>query len=330
MTQLDAKDPSDHLPTSYQELMIRKHRTEWNRVKDVFEILYARTKIDWRSSLDICRYFASFVRNKITGEVKVTSNHCHNRWCPICASSRANAVSSQVEKWLRTANYPKMLTLTLKHSDEPLEDQIRLLYDSWRKLRKHKFFKNRVKGGIWFFQIPRNKERTQWHPHIHAVIEGDFIDNNWISKEWERITGHSKIIHVTLIRDFAAASKEIARYASRPNRLENLSDDSAIELILASRALRTCGTWGTGRKCSLRPQIVYNKIDWENLGAWKTIISLKEKCESAALILHAYVTKQSLEEGITCVDKEKFSKDFEIGDGIDEEILKFYTAYGGY
>jgi hypothetical protein len=317
-------------PESYQDLISRKFSTEWIRVKEVFSVLAQSGGPDWRSAIDICRFFASFVRNKETGIVRVTSNHCRNRWCPMCASSRANAVSAQVQEWLNKASFPKMLTLTLAHSDRPLFDQIKELYSAFRKLRKLKYFRERVKGGIWFFQVPRSKDRTAWHPHLHCVIEGDFIDNNWIAREWLRITGHSKIIHVTLLRDFKAAAKEIARYASRPNRLENLSDESACELVRACRSLRTCGTWGSGRSCSLRPQIVYDKDEWESIGSWQTVISLKETCEAAALILHAYVTKQPLDPDITCVNVDKFTKDFELGSNIDEEIVKFYTAYGGF
>lgn len=257
-------------------------------------------------SLNECRTRAWFVRNKLENTVRVASNSCRLRWCPLCAKARANYIRHEVQAWFKTAKYPKFLTVTVKHSNAELSTQINKIYDAFRQIRRHKWFKGKCDGGLWFFQICWNPERGEWHPHIHAIVTGLRMDYKKLRELWYYYTGDSSILDIRIVRDPKKVGDYVARYAARPCQLANLPPKRAIEAVKALYGRRLAGAWGTARCVSFRPRKIANPENWEYLGSWSTVNNMRDSDDRARAILRSYYMNEPLAAGNSLYEVEQF------------------------
>lgn len=290
----------------YRNTLLKHCRTEFTATDELYNHFDQIEGKDRRRALLECRTRAWFVRNREDGSVRVASNSCRLRWCPLCSSARKNYIRHQVQDWFQTADYPKFLTLTVKHSTLDLTNQINHIYSAWRKLRRAKFFKDNCSGGIWFFQICWNPNRHEWHPHLHCIVTGKYMDYKRLRQLWFFYTQDSQVLDIRPIRDPKVVGDYVARYAARPSDLAHLPAKQSIELISSLFGRRISGAWGTGRGISFRPSKIPDPENWEYLGNWRIIHHLSSYDDRAKAILNAYYNKNGLGSGNSCYDYEVF------------------------
>ncbi len=259
--------------------------------------------------LEECRSRAWFVRNEETGAVRVAAKQCRLRWCFHCGESRQQFVTQALMPWYTEAKAPKLLTVTIKHTDEPLPSQIDFLYDSFRKFRNRKFLKDNIDGGVWFFQVTYNQKSEQWHPHIHALLDASFMDHQKLMELWEKITNGSTIVHIRSVNDPEHTLTHNARYAARPSALVKIPEDRWPDLFEAFDGRRICGTWGSARGISLRPQKPDDANKWHDVGGFTTVSSLVDTDDSAKSIWEAWSLSGTIEEGVNMDHIYKFDDD---------------------
>lgn len=199
---------------------------------------------------------------------------------------------------------PRLVTLTLKHTTSPLADQVNALYDYFRKFRKRKFFADRCKGGVWFFHIKKSQKDKLWHPHLHMLIDSDFLEHKRISELWCKITGGSKIVHVKAISNPANSVKHAARYSAEPCDLSAHSLADGLEVYYALVGRRICGTWGSARVISFRPKPQDDKKHWKNIGSYDMVRQLKDSDDRAHAIWKAYCLGKPVRDGVSLYDLE--------------------------
>lgn len=294
-------DPTDDIPT-YGESLRHSCRPAYLAARQVYSILDSRKDRSRAETLRWCRATAWFCRHDETGEVRIGTNACHLRWCPVCAQARRNHISHSVAEWLGTADYPKFLTLTLKHTDAPLDWQVKNLYNYFRALRRRKEFRQSVTGGVWFFQIKKSKNDSRWHPHLHCLVTGLYLSKYRLHDMWCQITYGSFVADIRTVRDPQKAANDAARYAASPGSLVGLSAGDACELVKAMHGRRICGTWGTGRAVSLRPTKPADADKWHNVGGWYDVMSKRDTDPNARAIFQAWQDKRPLADGIHCVN----------------------------
>jgi len=212
----------------------------------------------------------------------------------------------------------------LKHSDAPLEWQIQNLYNYFRAIRKRKEFKQRVTGGIWFFQIKKSKTDGLWHPHLHCLVTGMYLPKRMLSRMWSQITYGSYVVDIRVVHDPQAAANDAAKYAACPGSLVDLSLSEASELVNSINGRRICGTWGTGRTVSLRPAKQTDKDQWKCVGDWLFVMNNRDSSSNARAILNAWKDKQPLEADIDC---NPINHTGDIPDGVPPEQLVFDEVY---
>lgn len=295
----------DSIPT-YGEVLRHSCHPEFLAIEQVYEVLDNGIGRDRAWNLRNCRSSAWFVRHDETGEVRVASMSCHLRWCPVCARARRSYITHEISEWLVSSDHPKFLTLTLKHTKATLEHQIHHLYQFFRKLRKRKDFAAAVTGGIWFFHIRKSKTDGLWHPHLHCLITGKYIPVRRIRHLWIQVTYGSEIVHIRTVNDFEKASAESARYAACPGSLAGMSLQDGIEMVEAMHGRRICGTWGTGRAVSLRPQPEQDRHHWSKVGNWQAVTGSHKTDHNAQAILMAWKLNHPLPEGIVFDPARKF------------------------
>lgn len=297
-------------PVSYQARLKSRCSTEWLAALTLYRHLDEEEHRHRVWDMENCRTSAWFIRHIETGKVSVVANHCSLRWCPLCAQARANYIRWSVSDWLPHADHPKFMTMTLKHSDEPLAEQVARLYSSFRKLRLKKAFTKYVNGGIWFFQLCRNTQRGQWHPHLHCIITGKYIPYKDLRKLWKEITGDSDVVDIRIVRDPERVAAEVARYASRPANLKNFRLKYGIEMYNAMHGKRLCGKWGLFTKVSLSVQRNPKMSEWEKIGSWQIVTEYAKTNLVAKKIIAAYETGNPLEAGCSLQNVDDFIDDF--------------------
>ena len=230
----------------------------------------------------------------------------------MCASTRRWFLTQQVAPWLQVCKKPKFLTLTLAHCEAPIDSQIDYLYTCFRKFRNQKFVKDSVQGGIWFFQIKKSKSDRLWHPHLHCVIDSDFMDKFMLSASWANITKTSKIIDIKTVTSQESMADYVARYAARPSILADLDPTDRLDLVSALHGRRLVGTWGSGRSISLRPAKPPDADDWTHVGHWQTVVGCLDSDYRARAIWRAYQTDMELPEDCSLRELENQINDLPV------------------
>lgn len=279
-------------PSTYRSYCEKHYAAELIATEEAYLAFGSDHHRDYLQTLRSCRTGAWFVRNKISGKVRVLSSACHLRWCPMCSSTRQWFLTQEVSAWLKSIKKPKFLTLTLVHTSNSLESQIVHLYKCFQKFRKLKLLTRNIAGGVWFFQIKKSSKDGLWHPHFHCVIDSEFISKYELSMAWEGITLTSKIIDIKVVWNVDSAANEVARYASRPAMLYDLTPSDRLELLESMHGRRLVGTWGNARSISLRPSKPPDADEWIYVGKFSTVSLFYSEDYRAKALWDAYVKDQ--------------------------------------
>ena len=209
-----------------------------------------------------------------TGKNRIRANYCHNRLCEPCMRAKANLMAANLTARLECppeGNY-RFVTLTLKHSDAPLREQIDRLYASWKKLRADKLWKDSQKGGAAVLEVKLSDQDQKWHPHLHIVTEGGYIDQRDLSTAWYSITGDSFKVDIRALRSAKDACHYLSKYITKGVTANVWDrDDTALEWMCSMRGVRTAATFGSwrGYKLLAKPK---DDREWVSLGLLTKIV----------------------------------------------------------
>jgi len=182
-------------------------------------------------------------------------------------------------------------------------------------------FNKNAKTGVWFFQIKKSNIDGNWHPHLHVITGGGYIQQRMLSKEWQRITGESFIVDIRAIKDQAKASDYVARYASKTCNVNDFSLDELNEITDALKKHRVCGSWGSANKAKLTTISKMDKSDWTMLGMFSSIVNLRFTDERAKIIYEAYKSGQAIDEGVDVCDFDNIRRGLPPPDDSIYEVL---------
>lgn len=219
----------------------------------------------------------------------IHSNHCHSRWCTPCSRERAARIVGNLKVTLNETHV-LFLTLTMKHSNAPLPDQIDRIYASFRKLRKAQFWIDAVRGGCAVLEMKHSYATDCWHVHLHCLIDARWVEHADLKAEWWRITGDSNIVDIRECRDADHASYYITKYITKPVPASVINKpNQLLEMMSALAGRRLVLTWGSWRGVRLSQPL--------DLTAWKSIAPLAVLYQrKAAGDLDAYLILANLEK----------------------------------
>lgn len=254
-----------------------------------------------------CRTNAWYSQSIDTGLVDILSNSCRQRWCPACAEARARTIAHGCLDFFSKQSAVRSLTLTQKHSDLPFDVQRKKLYKAFRKLRSSKFFRGKVTGGVWYFQTKRMSSGGRWHNHLHCLITGSFIPQDWLSQKWLKITGDSSVVDIRSVDmsgdKLARAVSDIVRYSGRPANLRDIPADCRLELMYALDGVRVVGKWGKCRAIELAPPHYKEGGGRISLGSVPAVHEMLESGdERARQIVFAYQHGTPLRANVSLAD----------------------------
>lgn len=203
---------------------------------------------------------------------KVACERCHDRFCLPCMQDRARLIVANLKAQL-SYEPTRFITLTLKHNDAPLTEQLDRLYTSFTCLRRRQFWHDAVTGGVAFLELKLSKSDNCWHPHLHVLARGSYVPQRLISDAWLQITGDSHIVDVRMAKSPEHLYSYLTRYVTKSwdngmyRALHKLRE--AIEALRGRKLLASFGDF-----CRLRLLEPPTQETWVELGTLQEVITL--------------------------------------------------------
>lgn len=240
-------------------------------------------------------------------QYRIRGSFCKSRHCEPCARAKGALIIANMRAIFKDRDHTRkrFITLTLKHSDAPLVDQIKHLYKSYTKLRASKTWKRTQKGGAAMLEVkwqdplkmyarknsPDRPGDGKWHPHLHIISEGTYLDTYALSDAWLAASGDSSIVDIRQISADKDVAYYVAKYVTKGTVDEVWTNPSvAQEWIIASKGVRTCATFGTwrGMKLLAKPK---DAGDWQPVATLTSLVKRAQRGEVAALELLKTLTE---------------------------------------
>jgi hypothetical protein len=163
-----------------------------------------------------------------------------------CGRARAQRLIRGIIPRLRLGD-TRFITFTLKHSDAPLRDQITRLLASFNKLRRLPIWKKTQEGAAAFLEVKIGRDGL-WHPHLHALSLGSFVDQRQLRDAWQQVTGDSWVVDVRRPRALSQVAFYVVKYVTKPLDASLFSDprrlDEAIASLKGRRLVNASGSFG--------------------------------------------------------------------------------------
>lgn len=177
---------------------------------------------------------------------KVSSDTCRDRWCLPCGQARARTIAANVAERM-SKNRFRFVTLTLRQCDTPLPEMLQKLARCFARLRRVKPWSKAQRGGVAFTEVKHNAVMQTWNVHLHVLTEGGYMLKKELSKAWQKITGDSFIVDLSLVKSVFDVVRYVTKYVSKPLDSTVVTDRNvlydAIEGLHGHRMVSTFGTW---------------------------------------------------------------------------------------
>jgi hypothetical protein len=263
---------SDH------ETNFRHAHWKWKRKlvrQALVETATGRNQLD---AFDNCGADCTVEYCKETERYRLRATYCKNRNCEPCMKSKSNLLAANLEEMVTDlpGKQFRFITLTLKHADTPLADQLDRLTACFKKLRNHPCWKSTQDGGAVMLEVKWSPDTAEWHPHLHIVAQGFFLAQAELSAAWYAITKDSFKVDIRVIKSPRDAAHYVAKYVSK-----GINDDvwhnhnARQEWVLSMKGRRICATYGTWRGFKLLAHP-------ETTDAFEPVGSLNNICRCAA------------------------------------------------
>ena len=178
---------------------------------------------------------------------------------------RATTICGNLRSRIRPGQ-DRFLTLTTRHNNNPLPEQIKRLYHSFGLLRRRCAWKQHVAGGCAFLEVKLSERDGRWHPHLHCIITGEFFSQKLISEEWYAVTGDSTIVDIRPIEGENDIAHYVTKYLTKPIDSSIINQpDKFDEAVMAFRGLRQCLTFGSWRGLKLT-EVKDDGHAWSTIG----------------------------------------------------------------
>ena len=164
-----------------------------------------------------------------TGQLFLRGEGCKLRICPVCRRRIQAKASLRVRDFMDSDPDQtwQFHTYTLKHSADPLPQQLDRLVRCFRKLRQRKHWKQSIKHGYAVLEVTfhragsyspngRFREHDEWHPHLHAVVATEWVDWSWLHTAWLEVTGDSDNVDCERCDSSNHAAHYVAKYIGKP------------------------------------------------------------------------------------------------------------------
>lgn len=167
---------------------------------------------------------------------------CGNRFCSVCSTPRRRRAAQKLRFLVTQIRPPafytfKHLTLTIRNGSD-LDVMYRSLLCGFRRLRQHRLWKSKVRGGAFILEL--TGQPGNWHLHLHAIIEARYVPWSLLHDQWQKVsTGHGVWIAT---RPPGVILNYLTSYLTK-NQLPPESQKQAAHALRNARLFQTFGVW---------------------------------------------------------------------------------------
>lgn len=176
----------------------------------------------------------------------VRGRYCGDRWCVPCCRSRTRVILDTIARQTRPESL-RLVTLTLRADAQPLSDRLSRLRTSFAKLRRSKCWSRRVRGGMAVAEVKRSSRLGHWHPHLHILVEGDYLPHTALRAAWHQATSDSTVVDVRRVRSLVELRAYVSKYISKqiPTSIARTAADlrEAVSALHGRKLTSLFGTW---------------------------------------------------------------------------------------
>lgn len=223
------------------------HAPHWDHRERLIGLLWAtyeqRTR-RWANRLNGCGTTAKIYVDPTAQKVRPWMQLCRSRLCPFCGRARVVKLRLQVHQLLVAMKHPKHLTLTYRSNDEPLADQLHTLKAAFAKMRRMPAWRKAVQGGLYSVEVTRSPATGRWHPHLHVVIDSDYLHWAIIRKMWSSVIDGGENIWIRKVDDRDRAAAEISKYVAKPPSIVHWPNHAILNFARAIQHQRLIQTFG--------------------------------------------------------------------------------------
>jgi Replication protein len=216
--------------------------------------------------------------NKVK-EYRIQSTKCHDRFCVPCANTRSARIRDSLLRHMYQRENMSLITLTLKASDQPLNEVLNRITWAFKRLRAKPLWKKCIKGGAAIIETKLGQGSGAWHAHFHVLAEAGYIDQRKLSALWLSITGDSHIVDIRRVGAKSGAVQYITKYVCKAADHSIVQSEKHLaEAVVAFHGRRLVTTFGTWRGIPLMekdddpPESTFTS-EWESEGPLDEFIS---------------------------------------------------------
>ena len=230
--------------TAYQARVFSDVMAERDRIIGAFFDAETTFHLRLAAKLLTCCRSAMVFTDSAGDEVRLSERRCRSRCCPRCRRFRSREMHHKLLEAVTRMDERRFVTLTLESNDDPLADQLKHLRKSFARLRRQAFWKNLVVGGVYCIELTYNLVTRQWHPHIHAVIDGSYVPKATLRSGWHEATGDSYIVDIQYVRSASRVSSYVAKYVAKSDDASGIPDFALAEWSSSVHGLRLIHAFG--------------------------------------------------------------------------------------
>lgn len=107
------------------------------------------------------------------GQLKPVLTRCDLKWCPSCQPALSARTAARYEAITAECDWPLFVTWTTKNFDDNTLNFVRHVRRSFAKLRRLRWWKRRVQGGVASIEV--TNIGNGWHPHVHSLLDCQWL-----------------------------------------------------------------------------------------------------------------------------------------------------------
>lgn len=224
------------------------------------------------------------------GRFRVSANLCRSRWCVPCGVARAARLVRAMKAKLNGQDV-RFITLTLRHSNTPLKDQLDRLLRSFNALRRRGPWKTTQVGGASFVEVKLAAD-GRWHVHAHVLAVGGFLDQRELSREWHAVTGDSSIVDIRKVRNVGEVAAYVTKYVTKPLDSSIFADGGRLDEAIATlKGRRLCNPFGIFGKINIDADDDAGPDDWVTVGRLDALFEDAQRGDAVAVMIVAQLTR---------------------------------------
>ncbi len=176
------------------------------------------------------------------GHIFCVPVYCGDRFCSVCGVARRFRIRARLEFLIK--NLKPLPGYNLKHLSLTIKNQQNLslmttaIMKSFRKLRQTASWKAHVSGGAFVIEITGG--RSNWHAHLHIIIQSKYYKWEDLLKLWMRLSAGRGV----WINDIptSAVVNHLTPYITK-SKVPDADLDELNEALKGTRLFQPFGSW---------------------------------------------------------------------------------------